>query len=367
MNPSKIKLQALSQDLEFIKKSFNIEFKKKKLIELKKQMENSLFWNDQKNAIEVTRKAKKYEDQVSLILRLESDIIDFYEFLEILGEEDFDLIKKIETLGQEISKYKIQSMFKDELSQNNCFIDINPGAGGTESQDWVSMLSNMYIKWSERSGYKTEVINKTNGDEAGLKSISIKISNTSSSDYAFGLLKLESGIHRLVRISPFDSSARRHTSFASVSVYPEVNVDVDIEINESELRIDSYRASGAGGQHVNTTDSAIRITHIPTNIVVQCQNERSQHKNKAQAMKMLKSKLYQIELDKAEEKKNTDYKSKQDISWGNQKRSYVLHPYKMIKDLISNAETGNTRSFLDGYIDDFLYKQIEFLTGVKAD
>jgi len=237
---------------------------------------------------------------------------------------------------------------------NNIFLEIHAGAGGTESQDWAEMLTRMYIRWAEKKEAKVLLLQETRGEEAGIKSTTIKIEK----EYAYGLLKRESGIHRLVRISPFDSNKRRHTSFASVWVYPEIDNKIEIEINESDLRIDTYRASGAGGQHVNTTDSAVRIKHIPTDIVVQCQNDRSQHKNKAYAMNMLKSRIYEFEIQKRKEKENVVNNQKKQIGWGSQIRSYVLHPYKLIKDLRTNHESSDINNILDGEIDDFLEKSL---------
>ena len=238
----------------------------------------------------------------------------------------------------------------EEADKNNSFIEIHAGAGGTESQDWANMLQRMYVRWAESKQFGISLLQESRGEEAGIKSSTLKISG----DYCYGWLKRESGIHRLVRISPFDSNKRRHTSFASIWIYPEVDEKIEIEINEVDLRIDTYRASGAGGQHVNKTDSAVRITHLPTSIVVQCQNDRSQHKNKSNAMAMLKSRLYELELQKRKSEENKINSEKKDIGWGNQIRSYVLHPYKLIKDLRTNYETSNVDDILDGKIDKFL-------------
>ena len=242
----------------------------------------------------------------------------------------------------------------ESADPNNIFLEIHAGAGGTESQDWAEMLVRMYIRWAEKKEAKVLLLQETRGEEAGIKSATIKIER----EYAYGWLKRESGIHRLVRISPFDSNKRRHTSFASVWVYPEIDNKIEIEINESDLRIDTYRASGAGGQHVNTTDSAVRIKHIPTQIVVQCQNDRSQHKNKAYAMNMLKSRIYEFEIQKRKEKEDVVNNQKKQIGWGSQIRSYVLHPYKLIKDLRTNYESSNINDILDGDIDAFLEKSL---------
>ncbi len=252
------------------------------------------------------------------------------------------------------NKSRLENLMSDRVDPNNIFLEIHAGAGGTESQDWAEMLLRMYIRWAEKQKAKVLLLQETRGEEAGIKSTTIKIEK----NYAYGWLKKESGIHRLVRISPFDSNKRRHTSFASVWVYPEIDDKIEIELNESELRIDTYRASGAGGQHVNTTDSAVRIKHLPTDIVVQCQNDRSQHKNKAYAMNMLKSRIYEYELQKRKEKENVINDQKQQIGWGSQIRSYVLHPYKLIKDLRTNHESSSVNDVLDGDINDFLEKSL---------
>ena len=249
---------------------------------------------------------------------------------------------------------KYLTLMNDEVDQNNSFLEIHAGAGGTESQDWAEMLQRMYVRWAESKEFDISLLPESKGEEAGIKSSTLKISG----DYVYGWLKRESGIHRLVRISPFDSNKRRHTSFASIWVYPEIDDKVEIEINEGDLRIDTYRASGAGGQHVNKTDSAVRITHIPTHIVVQCQSGRSQHKNKSNAITMLKSRLYELELQKRKEEENKINSEKKNIGWGNQIRSYVLHPYKLIKDLRTNYESSNVSDVLDGNIDKFLEKSL---------
>ena len=261
-----------------------------------------------------------------------------------------ETLKKFKNLKKVVKKIEIKCFLSNENDILDSYLEFHAGAGGTESQDWAEMLRRMYMKWASNKGYNIEIISEHRGDEAGIKSSIIKISG----DYIYGLLKSESGIHRLVRISPFDSGARRHTSFASVWVYPVINEDIDIEISEKDLRIDTYRSSGAGGQHVNTTDSAVRITHIPSKIVVQCQNERSQHKNKETCMKMLKARLYEFELQKREKESENIENSKSDIGWGHQIRSYVLHPYRMVKDSRTNYESSNPDKVLDGDIDNFL-------------
>ena len=282
----------------------------------------------------------------------EKDLYDIF----ILAEEENnqqiinETLNKFQKLKEEAKKIEIKCFLSNENDTLDSYLEFHAGAGGTESQDWAEMLRRMYMKWASSKGYSVELISEHKGDEAGIKSSIIKITG----NYIYGFLKTESGIHRLVRISPFDSGARRHTSFASVWVYPVVNEDIDVEIFEKDLRIDTYRSSGAGGQHVNTTDSAVRITHIPTKIVVQCQNERSQHKNKETCMNMLKARLYEFELQKREKENSNIEESKSDIGWGHQIRSYVLHPYRMVKDNRTNYESSNPDKVLDGNIDNFL-------------
>ena len=282
----------------------------------------------------------------------EKDLYDIF----ILAEEENnqqiinETLNKFQKLKEEAKKIEIKCFLSNENDTLDSYLEFHAGAGGTESQDWAEMLRRMYMKWASSKGYSVELISEHKGDEAGIKSSIIKITG----NYIYGFLKTESGIHRLVRISPFDSGARRHTSFASVWVYPVVNEDIDVEIFEKDLRIDTYRSSGAGGQHVNTTDSAVRITHIPTKIVVQCQNERSQHKNKETCLNMLKARLYEFELQKREKENSNIEESKSDIGWGHQIRSYVLHPYRMVKDNRTNYESSNPDKVLDGNIDNFL-------------
>lgn len=285
--------------------------------------------------------AQEFSDQTALLALGESEGV-----LEVVEEAE----KALETLAQTLSRQRILILFSGEADANDTYLEIHAGAGGTESQDWVAMLSRMYIRWAEQKGYKTELLEQNEGEEAGLKSITLLIRGLN----AYGWLKTESGVHRLVRISPFDSQSRRHTSFASVWVYPVVDERIVIDIRESDVRVDTYRASGAGGQHVNTTDSAVRITHLPTNIVVQCQNERSQHKNKSTAWEMLRARLYERELRLREETALANSASKTDIGWGHQIRSYVLHPYQMVKDLRTGVETSATQAVLDGALDAFM-------------
>ena len=276
-------------------------------------------------------------------------------FLDLAEEEnDSEALEETETRLREVTvslaDMELRQLLGGTDDRRDAIITLHPGAGGTESQDWAEMLLRMYLRWGDRRGYKTEIMEYQPGEEAGLKRVTFTIAG----EYAYGYLKCEAGIHRLVRISPFDANSRRHTSFASVFVYPEIDDTIDVEVNESDLRIDTYRASGAGGQHVNKTDSAVRITHLPTNIVVACQNERSQHKNKAMAMRILRSRLYELEVKKQREMMDSYQKNKKDIAWGSQIRSYVLHPYRMVKDHRTNVEIGNADAVLDGDIDRFI-------------
>jgi peptide chain release factor 2 len=317
-------------------------------------LENN-FWQDKPNSQKVIKEKKFYEDLINSHNNSVKSIIDLQELNELALEEKNqsvinEVLESLKSLKKLAKKNETKCFLSNESDSLDCYIEIHAGAGGTESQDWAEMLRRMYLKWSVLKGFKSQLINEHRGEEAGIKSSTIKIEG----DYVFGWLKSESGIHRLVRISPFDSGARRHTSFASVWIYPVVDENIDIEIVEKDLRIDTYRSSGAGGQHVNTTDSAVRITHIPTKIVVQCQNERSQHKNKDTCMNMLKARLYDHEIKKKEKKDQNTESSKSEIGWGHQIRSYVLHPYRMVKDNRTNFESSSPDRILDGELDDFL-------------
>ena len=274
-----------------------------------------------------------------------------------------EIVEVYNIFNKEITDFELKLILSEQHDINNAIITIHSGAGGTEADDWASMLYRMYNRWAENNNFKVEILDLLDGDEAGIKSITFNIIG----EYSFGYLKGESGVHRLVRISPFDSQNRRHTSFASVFVLPEIDDDFEIDINEADLRIDTYRAGGAGGQHINTTDSAVRITHIPSGIVVACQNERSQHKNKASAMKILKSKLYEYEMAKRNKEKEKMEDSKTDIGWGNQIRSYVMHPYKMVKDLRTRYETGNVDAVMDGELDLFIRHYLLFAAGISNE
>jgi peptide chain release factor 2 len=301
------------------------------------------------------RRRQELDNRLKLVTRLEQTIADNTGLIE-LGEAEGDqaIVAEAENalaaLKDEVAKHEIETLLAGEADSNDTFVQVNAGAGGTESQDWASMLVRMYVRWAEQHGYKVEVLDEHAGEEAGIKSATLQVKGRN----AYGWLKTESGVHRLVRISPFDSNARRHTSFASVWVYPVVDDSIDITVNESDCRIDTYRSSGAGGQHVNTTDSAVRITHIPSGIVVACQSERSQHKNRATAWKMLKARLYEIELERQQEKIDAANAKKTDIGWGHQIRSYVLQPYQLVKDLRTGVISTNPSAVLDGDLDEFM-------------
>jgi peptide chain release factor 2 len=317
-------------------------------------LEDPKVWDDAKKAQELGKERRALEDTVASVEKIDAGLRDSTELFRLAkGEGDDDTLlsdaSDVEEIEKQVAGLEFRRMFSDPMDPNNCFVDLNAGQGGTEAQDWVSMLLRMYLKYCDKKGFKAELLEESPGEVAGLKSASIKITG----DHAYGHLRTENGIHRLVRKSPFDSNARRHTSFASVFVYPEVDETIEIDINPADLRIDTYRASGAGGQHVNKTDSAVRITHLPTNIVVSSQNDRSQHRNRAEAMAMLKSKLYELELRKKTEKKQAMEDAKTDIGWGHQIRSYVLDQSR-IKDLRTNVEIGNTQSVLDGDLDPFI-------------
>ncbi len=338
---------------------FDFDAKRDRLAEVVLELEEPSVWNQPERAQELGKERAALERAVNTIQRLETQISDARELVELIREEndELGLAAVAEDLGEierGLHELEFQRMFSGEMDPHNAFVDIQSGAGGTEAQDWAEMLLRMYLRWGERSGFKAELIEVSPGDVAGIKSATVYFQG----DYAFGWLRTETGVHRLVRKSPFDSGNRRHTSFASVFVYPEVDDDIDIEVNPADLRVDTYRAGGAGGQHVNKTDSAVRLTHLPSGIVVQCQNERSQHKNRSQAMKQLKAKLYEMEMLKRNEQKQAMEDSKADVGWGSQIRSYVLDQSR-IKDLRTNVETGNTQAVLDGDIDQFIQASLK--------
>ena len=328
--------------------------KAERLAVVAREMEDPKIWDDPQRAQALGKERKELEGVVGTLIGLDTGLNDSRELFELArGEGDDATLVAVKDdvarLEKTIADLEFRRMFNNPLDPANCFIDIQAGSGGTEAQDWASMLLRMYLRYCERKGYRTEVLEESAGEVAGIKSASVKVEG----DYAYGFLRTEVGVHRLVRKSPFDANARRHTSFASVFVYPEVDDSIEVDINPAELRIDTYRASGAGGQHVNKTDSAVRITHLPTNTVVQCQNDRSQHRNRAEAMAMLKSKLYELELRRRQEQQQKLEDSKTDIGWGHQIRSYVLDQSR-IKDLRTNYEVGNTQAILDGDLDDFI-------------
>ena len=333
---------------------FDFDSKQSRLIEVERQLEDPGIWSDAQRAQELGREKKSLDGVVGSLTLLDSQLRDAGELFEMAHAENDDatlasVADDLAAAEKLVAQMEFRRMFSNALDPNNCFLDIQSGSGGTEAQDWAAMLERMYIKYCEKNGFDIEVLEQSEGEVAGIKSATLKIRG----EYAYGRLRTETGIHRLVRKSPFDSGNRRHTSFASVFAYPEVDDTIEVEINPADLRIDTYRASGAGGQHINKTDSAVRITHLPTNIVVQCQNDRSQHRNRAEAMAMLKSRLYEQELRKrqAEQQKLED--SKTDIGWGHQIRSYVLDQSR-VKDLRTGVETGNTQAVLDGDLDQFI-------------
>ena len=349
------KIKILHKDIDLLKNNIDWDRSNSELKILIKTSETDGFWDDPKNAQNVMKEIKLKENMINLVNKINQDYHDLKDLIELAeSENDSELIKELnnslDNLIIKSSKYKIETMFTNQNDFSNCFLEIHAGAGGTEAQDWALMLQRMYFRWAEKKGFKVKIIEESPGEEAGIKSSTLMFIG----DYANGWTRTETGVHRLVRISPFDSSSRRHTSFASVWVYPETSEEIDITIDDKDLKIDTYRASGAGGQHVNKTDSAIRITHLPTKIIVQCQSDRSQHRNKAQALSMLKAKLYELELKKREEENELLSSSKNEIGWGSQIRSYVLHPYNLVKDLRTNVETGNTIAVLNGELDQFI-------------
>ena len=360
------KFNDIDYAINILKKHFNWENSLNRVNEFNKLVETQNFWDNTIRAQSIMKEKKQLEKIIDQIKSIQIEKDNLFELIQLAEEEkDYMLIEEtieqIENLSKICDKLQLESLLSGEADSNNCYIEIHAGAGGTEAQDWALMLQRMYSRWSEKRGFLVSSIEESSGDEAGIKSCTLLVEGFN----AYGWGKTESGVHRLVRISPFDSSSRRHTSFASIWVYPEINNDIDIEIDDKDLRIDTYRASGAGGQHVNKTDSAIRITHLPTNTVVQCQNDRSQHRNKAQALSMLKAKLYEIELKKREETNSQKEVDKGEIGWGSQIRSYVLHPYQMVKDLRTNVEVSNTQSVLDGDIDVFIESALALKVGMK--
>lgn len=349
-------LAAIKEKIDELYKTIDLDGQKEQLARLEQETLKDDFWKDKENFAAVNQKISRLKRKIDPWDAMVEEVSESAELMEMAFEEDdndilAEIAENVASFSNRFDELETMELFSENDDLKNAYISIHPGAGGTESQDWASMLFRMYFRWAEKKGFSIDVLDYTPGDEAGIKSCTFLIKG----EYSHGMLKGEMGVHRLVRISPFDSNKRRHTSFASVEIMPEISDDIEIDVNESDLRIDTYRASGAGGQHVNKTDSAVRITHMPTGVVVQCQNERSQHKNKAFAMKVLKSKLYELERHQKAEALQDKMGEKKEISWGNQIRSYVFQPYTMVKDHRTNAETGSVDYVFDGDIDRFIY------------
>ncbi len=335
---------------------FDVDSKENELQDLQKLTQDPKFWDDNESAQQIMKEISERNEAIAEW----TEVRDLYQNLDELvilaeeEEEDKDIARDIQLdlkkLDKQVSRLEFKQMLGEPMDNKNAILTIHPGAGGTESQDWAQMLMRMYLRYCERRGYQVDTLDFQSGDEAGIKSVTLEVKGS----YAHGYLKAEAGVHRLVRISPFDANKRRHTSFASVFVYPEIDNAIEVNVEEKDLRVDTYRASGAGGQHVNKTSSAVRITHIPTGIVVQCQNERSQHRNRDSAMKILLARLYQIKLEEEQKKREKLENSKKDIAWGSQIRSYVFHPYNMVKDHRTNHETSNINNVMDGDLDEFI-------------
>ncbi|MGV3346884.1 peptide chain release factor 2 [Enterobacteriaceae bacterium LUAb1] len=354
INPVKNRIQDLSERSHVLRGYLDYDVKKERLEEVNAELEQPDVWNEPERAQALGKERSSLEVIVNTLDQMLQGLEDVNGLLELAVEADdeetfHEAVLELDGLDKKLAELEFRRMFSGEYDSADCYIDIQAGSGGTEAQDWANMLLRMYLRWAEAKGFKTEVIEESEGDVAGIKSATILIQG----EYAFGWLRTETGVHRLVRKSPFDSGGRRHTSFSSAFVYPEVDDDIDIDINPADLRIDVYRASGAGGQHVNRTESAVRITHIPTGTVTQCQNDRSQHKNKDQAMKQMKAKLYELEMQKKNAEKQALEENKSDIGWGSQIRSYVLDDSR-IKDLRTGVETRNTQAVLDGDLDRFI-------------
>ncbi|WEK48678.1 MAG: peptide chain release factor 2 [Candidatus Kaistia colombiensis] len=359
----------IKQGITLLRRHLDWDRAQRRLLELNALSETQNFWDDPQKAQKLMRERQGLEDGINAVLTSERELADNIELIE-LGEMENDpsIIAEAEAaivaLKGDIRKRQVNSMLSGEADGNDTYVEVHAGAGGTESQDWANILLRMYTRWAEKSGRKVELLEVHDGEEAGIKSATILVKGEQS----YGWLKTESGVHRLVRISPYDSAARRHTSFASIWVYPVVDDSIDIEINESDCRIDTYRAQGAGGQHINTTDSAVRITHMPSGIVVQCQNERSQHKNRAAAWDMLRSRLYEAELERREAAAMATESSKKDIGWGHQIRSYVMQPYQLVKDLRTGVESTSPQDVLNGDLNDFMEAALaQRLGGPSAD
>ncbi|MEA3045501.1 MAG: peptide chain release factor 2 [Sphingomonadales bacterium] len=362
-------IDQIGSALDLLRRFLDWDRALKRLGELDAQVEDPKLWDDPKAAQVVMRERRRLDEEIAATRTIEKELADIVELMEMAeAEGDNGLVDEavasLAELAARTEKDKVAALLAGEADGNDTYIEVNAGAGGTESQDWAEMLQRMYTRWAERHGYKVELIDHHAGEQAGIKSATLMVKG----ENAYGYAKTESGVHRLVRISPYDSNARRHTSFSSVWVYPVVDENIDIEVNEGDLRIDTYRASGAGGQHINTTDSAVRITHLPTGIVVQCQNQRSQHKNRAEAMNQLKAKLYEAELQKREAEATATAAGKTDIGWGHQIRSYVLQPYQLVKDLRTGITSTAPSDVLDGDLDRFMAAALsQRVTGEKVD
>jgi peptide chain release factor 2 len=352
------RISGLEERLLELEAFFDVESLKKESERLGEEMSRPDFWNDPERAKETSATFSRVENRVKLLEELRTRLSDASEVVE-LAEGDAELLREVEAevawISKTLDEQEIARLFSGEYDSGDSILTINSGAGGVEAQDWAEMLSRMYRRWAERHQFGTEVIEYTEDEEGGIKSATFTVSG----EFAFGLLSAERGVHRLVRISPFDASSRRHTSFASVAVAPVIDDAVEVEVDEKDLKVDTYRASGAGGQHVNKTDSAVRITHLPTGIVVQCQNERSQHQNREVAMRVLRARLFELEREKREQEIASQSGEKAEIGWGSQIRSYVLHPYQMVKDLRTGVETSSVDSVLDGDLDDFIYAYLK--------
>ncbi len=348
-------VEQINEALALLRRFLDWDRALRRLDELNARVEDQALWNDPKAAQEVMRERRRLDEAITATRAIESELSDTVELIDMAEAEgdtemETEAVANLGTLAKRANSDKVKALLAGEADANDSYVEINAGAGGTESQDWAEMLQRMYTRWAERRGMKVELIDYHSGEQAGIKSATLLIKG----ENAYGYAKTESGVHRLVRISPYDSAARRHTSFSSVWVYPVIDDNIEVDINESELRIDTYRASGAGGQHINTTDSAVRITHLPTGIVVQCQNQRSQHKNKAEAYNQLRARLYERELQEREAVANAENAAKTDIGWGHQIRSYVLQPYQLVKDLRTGVTSSSPSDVLDGDLDDFM-------------
>ncbi len=362
-------VERIDAALALVRRSLDWDQALRRLDELNARVEDPTLWDDPKQAEGVMRERQRLDSAIGAAKAIEqekTDNVELIELAEMEGDDDMasEASRALEALADRADRDKVDALLSGEADANDCFIEVHAGAGGTESQDWAEMLLRMYQRWAEARGYKTEMLEYQAGEQAGIKSATLQVKG----ENAYGYAKTETGVHRLVRISPYDSSARRHTSFSSIGVYPVIDDDIDIEVNEGDLKIDTYRASGAGGQHVNTTDSAVRITHMPSGIVVASQNDRSQHKNRATAMGMLRARLYEAELARREAEANAEYQDKSEIGWGHQIRSYVLQPYQQVKDLRTGVVSTAPGDVLDGGLDDFIAAALaQRVTGETVD